>query len=51
MFGAVYAVDEGAADVLIDVAREFSPRIEIDGLPVRVTTRPKISAFAARPLT
>ncbi|MDA1185636.1 MAG: hypothetical protein O2930_13455 [Acidobacteria bacterium] len=32
MFGAVYAVDEGAteADVLIDVAREFSPRIEID---------------------
>ena len=38
MFGAVYAVDEGAADVLIDVARKFSPRIEIDGLPVRVTT-------------
>ena len=35
MFGAVYAVDEGAADVLIDVAREFSPRIEIDASRVR----------------
>ena len=35
MFGAVYAVDEGASDVLIDVAREFSPRIEIDASPAR----------------
>ena len=35
MFGAVYVVDEGAADVLIDVAREFSPRIEIDAQPAR----------------
>ena len=38
MFGAVYAVDEGATDVLIDVAREFSPRIEIDAPPARVAT-------------
>ena len=32
MFGAMYAVDESATDELIEVAREFSPRIEIDGL-------------------
>ena len=31
MFGAVYAVDGSAIDVLVEVAREFSPRIEIDG--------------------
>ena len=31
MFGAVYAVDGSATDVLIEVAREFSPRIEVDG--------------------
>ena len=31
MFGAVHAVDGSATDVLIEVAREFSPRIEIDG--------------------
>jgi protein ImuB len=31
MFGAVYAVDGSATDVLVEVAREFSPRIEIDG--------------------
>ena len=31
MFGAVYAVDGSVTDVLIEVAREFSPRIEIDG--------------------
>ena len=30
MFGAVHAVDGSATDVLIEVAREFSPRIEID---------------------
>jgi protein ImuB len=38
MFGAVYAVDEDAADVLIDVAREFSPRIEIDASFARAST-------------
>jgi protein ImuB len=31
MFGAVYAADGSAIDVLIDVAREFSPRIETNG--------------------
>ena len=31
MFGALYAVDGSAIDVVIEVAREFSPRIEIDG--------------------
>jgi len=31
LFGAVYAADGSAIDVLIDVAREFSPRIEMNG--------------------
>ena len=31
MFGAVYAADGSATDVLIEVAREFSPRIEMSG--------------------
>ena len=31
MFGAVYAVDGSAIDGLVEVAREFSPRIEVDG--------------------
>ena len=31
MFGAVYAADGEATDTLIEVAREFSPRIEIGG--------------------
>ena len=31
MFGAVYAVDGSAIDIVMEVAREFSPRIEIDG--------------------
>ena len=31
LFGAVHAADGSATDVLIDVAREFSPRIEIAG--------------------
>jgi len=38
MFGAVYAVDEGVTDVLIDIAREFSPRIEIDASFERTAT-------------
>lgn len=31
MFGAVYDVDGSATDVLVEVAREFSPRIEVGG--------------------
>ena len=31
LFGAVYAADGSATDVVIEVAREFSPRIEIGG--------------------
>ena len=31
LFGAVYAADGSATGVLIDVAREFSPRIEMNG--------------------
>ena len=36
MFGAVYAADGSATDVLIEVARGFSPRIEMHG-PCAVT--------------
>jgi len=38
MFGAVYVIDEGAADVLLDVAHEFSSRIEVEAPPARVAT-------------
>ena len=41
MFGAVYAVDGSTTDVLIEVAREFSPRIEIDGPRALDATRDK----------
>ena len=43
MFGAMYAIDEGATDALIDVAREFSPRIEVDA--------PLARAVGDRPLS
>jgi hypothetical protein len=31
MFGALYAADGSSRDALIEVAREFSPRIEVQG--------------------
>ena len=53
MFGALYAVDGSALDVVIEVAREFSPRIEIDGPRARdaaggkVLHTPQVSAARA----
>ncbi len=46
MFGALYAAEGTPPDVLAEVAREFSPRIEVCGARPSTTARPSTSLGA-----